>query len=158
MAKLVLSCGGSVLNSYFIEKPRLTIGRDEQNDVVINDPVVASEHAAIITAGADQIIDGLDSETGTFVNGKRISRQILQHRDVIEFGAYSLCYINSKAAQDKEFDRTMIIAALPMQVGSAAPAESAAPASRTVNVRFPSGRIRNLDDSASQVAVPTAIS
>jgi pSer/pThr/pTyr-binding forkhead associated (FHA) protein len=151
MAKLVLSCGGSVLNNYFIEKPRVTIGRDLQNDIVIDDAVVGSEHAAIITVGADQIIDGLESVYGTFVNGKPISRQILQHRDVIEFGAHSLCYINSRAAQEKEFDRTMVIAALPVQAGSATSSERTAPASRTVNVRFPNGRIRNLNASAAPV-------
>jgi hypothetical protein len=153
MAKLVLSSGGNVLNHYFIEKPRLVIGRDAQSDVIIDDALVGAQHAAIITVGEDQIIDGLDGSYGTFVNGKRVSRQILRHRDVIEFGAFSLCYLNSKAAQESEFDRTMIIAALPRQSGvtaSAAPsAERGAPAlaTRAANVRFPSGRIRRLDGS-----------
>jgi hypothetical protein len=157
MAKLVLSCGGIVLNNYFIETPRLLIGRDGQSDVVIDDPLVGLEHAAILTIGEDQIIEGLDNSFAVFVNGRRISRHILQHRDVIECGAFGLCYLNSKAAQEKEFDRTMIIAALPRQVGPAAPAalpaQRAAPPPRVVNVRFPSGRIRRLDGNVLPAVV-----
>lgn len=147
MAKLVLSSGGSVLNNYFIEKPRLTIGRGGQNDVAIDDPLVAAQHAAIITIGEDQIVESLDGAYGTFVNGKRVERHILQHRDVIEFGAFSLCYLNSKAAQESEFDRTMIIAPLPRRASDAAPA--AAPAARAVSVRFPVGRLRRLAGAQS---------
>jgi predicted component of type VI protein secretion system len=157
MAKLVLSSGGSVLNNYFIEKQRVAIGRAAQNDVNIDDPLVGEQHAAIITVGEDQIIEGLDGTYGTFVNGKRISRHMLQHRDVIEFGAFSLCYLNSKAAQETEFDRTMIIEPLPRPVGDAdratLSAARAARAARVVNVRFPSGRMRRLDDARSPQVV-----
>ncbi len=145
MAKLVLSSDGTVLNSYFIEREPMTIGRGADNDVVIDDPGVAGRHAVIITVGEDQIIEDMGSPAGTFVNGARIARQILQHRDIVEFGAFNLCYLNSRAAAQPDFDRTMIIAALPRQVGNAAPAtppaNDAAPAARAVKVRFPSGRI-----------------
>ena len=158
MAKLVLRSGGTVLNSYFVEARRLAIGRGSQNDIAIDDPVVSREHAAIVTVGADQIVEDLGSTYGTFVNGRRIARQILQHRDVIEFGAFSLVYLNSKAAAETDFDRTMIIAALPRQPGegaSAAPSGAgAAPAARAVKVRFPGGRLRRLAGSRSPEFVP----
>ena len=150
MAKLVLSSGGSVLNNYFIDKPRIAIGSAAHNDVVIADPQVGSEHAAIITVGADQIIEGLDESRGTFVNGQKISRHILKHRDVVEFGAFSLCYLSSRTAQETEFDRTMIIAALPRQGEGAIAAtlgpagERPAPVARGADARFPSGRLRRL--------------
>jgi pSer/pThr/pTyr-binding forkhead associated (FHA) protein len=148
MAKLVLSCGGSVLDNHFIEKSRVAIGRAATNDLVVDDPQVAATHAAIITVGEDQILEGLDAELGTFVNGKRITRHILQHRDVIELGAFSLRYLNSRAAKDSDLDRTMIIAALPRQAAAdspaAAPGERAMTALRQANVRFPSGRLRRL--------------
>jgi pSer/pThr/pTyr-binding forkhead associated (FHA) protein len=149
MAKLVLSADGKVVNNYFIEQRRLTIGRGAPNDVDIDDPLVSRRHAAIISVGNDRIIEVLDGAHGTFVNGKPVTRHILQHRDVIELGAFNLCYLNSKAAQEAEFDRTMIIAALPRQGGEAAngaapPAQVSVPAVRASKVHFPSGRLQRL--------------
>jgi hypothetical protein len=144
MAKLVLSCGGTVVNQYFVDKIRLTIGRDSHNDVVIDDAAISREHAAIITVGNDQIVEDLHSSNGIYVNGALVARQILHHRDVIEFGPYSLAYLNSKAAADIDFDRTMIIAALPRQDDKAGIADCAIPAARQAGTRWPSGRVKHL--------------
>ena len=96
MTKLVLSSGGTVLHQQFIDQARITIGRGAYNHIVISDAAMSREHAAIVTVGDDRIVEDLDSSNGTFVNGSRISRRILQHRDVIEFGAFNLCYLNTK--------------------------------------------------------------
>lgn len=143
MAKLVLSSGGAAVNSYFIGDGRLVIGRAAGSDIVIDDPAVGAEHAAILAVGEDHIIEDLGSTGGTFVNGTRVSRRILQHRDVVEFGAFSLCYLNSKtAAAQSDFDRTMLIAALPK--APAGESQAAPPEilpARAVSVHFPSGRL-----------------
>lgn len=146
MAKLVLSSGGTVLNQYFIDQARLRIGRDPGNDIVIDDPAVSREQAVIATVGNDQIVEDLDSSNGTFLNGKPVSRQILQHRDVLQFGAFSLCYLHSKAAADIDFERTMLIAALPRPDGSGnrGDPDSAVPAARRAGLRWPVARIRHL--------------
>jgi len=51
MAKLVLSSGGSIVHQCFLDKERLSVGRDPGNQVVIEDPAVAPEHAAITPFG-----------------------------------------------------------------------------------------------------------
>jgi pSer/pThr/pTyr-binding forkhead associated (FHA) protein len=148
MAKLVLSSGGTVLNQYFIAKDRLTIGRAAANDVVIDAAEVSREHAAIVTIGNDQVIQDLASDSGTFVNGVRVDRHILQHRDVIELGAFSLCYQNSKASAEMDFDRTMLIAALPGRPrtndnGAKALAPGTLSA-RRADIRWPKGWLKPL--------------
>jgi pSer/pThr/pTyr-binding forkhead associated (FHA) protein len=146
MAKLVLSADGTIINTRFIDKERITIGRGPDNDIPIGDGTVSAQHAEIVTVGEDQIVVDLDSLAGTFVNGQRVSRQILAHRDVIEFGRFSLRYLNSKTSGESDFERTTIIDAVPDLLRPAdAAGQAAAPvahAARAVSVRFPSGRLR----------------
>lgn len=157
MAKLVLSSGGIVLNQYFVDKNRLTIGCAAHNDVVLDAAVASREHAAIVTIGNDQLIEDLASDNGTLVNGTRIDRHILQHRDVIEFGSLSLCYLNSKAAADVDFDRTMLIAALPrrggVKVDSAKALAPGAISAGRVDIRWPHGWLRQLTDANADVKI-----
>jgi pSer/pThr/pTyr-binding forkhead associated (FHA) protein len=107
MAKLVLSSEGTILQQCFIVKHRLSIGRDSQADLVIDDPAVSRAHAAVITVGNDRIVEDLGTVNGTCVNGKPIKRHLMQHADVIEIGKYQIRYLNQRAAAGTDFDRTM---------------------------------------------------
>lgn len=65
-----------------------TIGRDLQNDIVINDCIVSRHHCQIIRddSGRFQVVD-LNSKNGTYVNGHRISGNvILSDKDVLRVG------------------------------------------------------------------------
>lgn len=115
MAKLVLSTEGTVVFQCFLDTERLQIGRLPTNHVVIDDPGVGAAHAVIVPVGNDHILENLHNVTGTFVNGARIERHILQHGDVIEFGAYNLRYLNPRVSMETSLDRTMIITGLKPQ-------------------------------------------
>ena len=131
MAKLVLSSGGSVVFQCFVDKERLGVGRDPTNQIVINDSSVSREHAAIVVVGNDHILEDLASANGTRVNGVRLARRILQHGDVVEFGAFTLRYLNPKTATEAEFDRTMLIEGI-AEARAGLPVDGDAPAlSRT---------------------------
>lgn len=143
MAKLVLSSGGSVVFQCFVGKERLGVGRDPANQIVINDPSVSREHAAIVAVGNDHILEDLGSANGTFVNGTRMPRRILQHGDVVEFGAFNLRYLNSKTATEVELDRTMLIEGI-AEAKAELPADGEAlPVQRTrpTRINFPKGRV-----------------
>lgn len=142
MAKLVLSSGGSVVFQYFVDKERLGVGRDPTNQIVINDPSVSREHAAIVPVGNDHILEDLASVNGTFVNGTRMARHILQHGDVVGFGAFNLRYLNPKTATDVELDRTMLIEGIAEARRLRADGEAlAVPRTRATRIKFPSGRV-----------------
>ena len=145
MAKLVLSSGASIVHQCFLDRERVSVGRDSGNQVVIDDPAVAMEHAAITPVGNDHILEDLHSETGTFVNGTRVSRHILQHGDVMEFGAFYLRYLNPRASAEMDLERTMLISGLRTH-GDAAqpelpPEEAHLPAAHLTKVRFPKGTL-----------------
>jgi pSer/pThr/pTyr-binding forkhead associated (FHA) protein len=155
MAKLVLSTDGNVVFQYFLDNDRLGIGRRALNQVVIDDPTVSLAHAVIVPVGNDHILEDLGSASGTFVNGNRIERHILQHGDVIEFGKYNLRYMNPRASAETDLDRTMIFAGLQsvapgpddprpspesLRIPTARPARARAPKARVVFTAGPRAR------------------
>ena len=145
MAKLVLSSEGSIVHQCFVDKEVVSIGREAGNALVIDDPDVASRHAAVVPVGNDHILEDLHSGTGTVVNGTKISRHILQHGDVVQFGSHYLRYLNPKAASDVDLERTMLISGLPRLRDPAPPQSAIEPHARSTrrsNVHFPSGRVR----------------
>ncbi len=155
MAKLVLSSGGSVMFQCFIDKERLVVGRDPGNQIVIDDPSVSREHAAIIAVGNDHILEDLGSANGTFVNGTRMPRRILQHGDVVEFGAFHLRYLNAKTATDVELDRTMLIEGIAVAQAGRPANGGPLPMARTraSRINFPNGRVHMVSGPRAGTAI-----
>lgn len=72
----------------FIERARVTIGRDPGNDVQLDNPLVSRYHAEVERLGTRYRLRDLSSTNGTFVNGQRIEGQIwLEAEDVIRIGS-----------------------------------------------------------------------
>ena len=64
-----------------------TIGRDVNNDVVINDAEVSRNHGRLTSQSGGYLIEDLASTNGTFVNGQRlIGPKLLNPGDVIGLG------------------------------------------------------------------------
>ncbi len=84
--KLIIQHTGQV---FPIGREVVTIGRQEDNIIVLADPRVSAHHATLsrqAETGAC-ILEDLDSTGGTFVNEVRIKKpQILRHGDVIRMG------------------------------------------------------------------------
>lgn len=68
----------------------VTIGRREDNDVVINDQAVSGHHARIDSVGDRLVLIDLKSKNGTFVNEQLISSHWLVHGDVVTIGGHAL--------------------------------------------------------------------
>ena len=70
-----------------ILEERLSIGRDSNNDIVIDNTFISGFHAEFLRQadGGYEIVD-LKSSNGTFVNGKRVERGRVKGGDRIMFG------------------------------------------------------------------------
>ncbi|MES2152123.1 MAG: FHA domain-containing protein [Pseudomonadota bacterium] len=90
MAKIIISRDSIVLQEVVLHKERMTIGRHPQNDIVIDHRAVSGTHAAITTLLNDSVLEDLDSTNGTFVNGRRVSKQLLADRDLIAVAKFQL--------------------------------------------------------------------
>jgi len=70
----------------------LAIGRDPQNDVVLDDRRVSRKHAEIrLRLGRFTLYD-LQSTNGTYVNGRRVAEIVLSDGDRLSIGGVELLY------------------------------------------------------------------
>lgn len=93
MAKLIITREGVVEQTVQLSKERMSVGRHRHNDIVLNHPAVSGEHGVITTILDDSFLEDLNSTNGTFVNGHRIGKHFLQHKDVIKMAKYHLEFI-----------------------------------------------------------------
>ncbi|HEX75185.1 MAG TPA: FHA domain-containing protein [Dehalococcoidia bacterium] len=73
----------------------VTIGRSQDNDVVLSHPAVSRKHARIVRHDPERtyVIEDLGSSNGTFVNGERVVRlKRLNPGDIIRVGPVKLVY------------------------------------------------------------------
>jgi hypothetical protein len=85
--QLVMRSGPSVGKVFPLEKGEIVIGRDLNNDVVINDPEISRRHARLYAQGSTYVLEDLGSTNGTFVGGQRLTGAYpLRVGEVITFG------------------------------------------------------------------------
>lgn len=89
MPTLTLQCEDHVLKQYAVG-PMATIGRLPDNTIIIDSPSVSGHHACVFRDGYHFAVEDLQSTNGTFVNGMRVSRQLLQDGDVVRVGKHEL--------------------------------------------------------------------
>ncbi len=89
MARLMLQLEDQVLKECPVGL-MTTIGRLPDNTVVIDNPAVSGHHACVFRDGDQLVVEDLQSTNGTFVNGTRVSRQALQHGDVVLVGKHKV--------------------------------------------------------------------
>ncbi len=70
----------------------VTLGRGDDNDIVIDDPKASRHHALVRPSSRGWILEDLDSTNGTRVNGFRTSAQLLTDRDQIVVGATAFLF------------------------------------------------------------------
>ena len=70
-----------------------SVGRKVDKDLVIADPRVSRDHAQIISENGVFTIVDQGSKHGTFVNGERVERKVLERNDRLEFGVREVSYV-----------------------------------------------------------------
>ena len=89
--KVVLKNGKEIKLKYV--KPKVLIGREE-TDLVISDIEVSRKHAYLeLQPNLEVVIQDLASANGTFVNGKRINRRMLNTNDKIQIGQATIVFM-----------------------------------------------------------------
>jgi len=100
MPLIKLRFKGKVLQEYPINIGQtITIGRNDSNDIVIDNLAVSGKHARIDSVSATFIITDLESTNGTFVNEEFISSHGLRDNDVILIGKHELLFDRSDLEQ-----------------------------------------------------------
>lgn len=85
--QLVMHSGPTPGKVFPLEGDIITIGRESENIIVINDAEVSRKHTQLILQGGKYIASDLGSTNGTFVNGQRLTGQhVLLPGEVISLG------------------------------------------------------------------------
>ncbi|MFP5219541.1 MAG: BTAD domain-containing putative transcriptional regulator [Actinomycetes bacterium] len=71
---------------------RMRIGRDPEGELVLTDDTVSRRHAEVVGAAGEVLLLDKGSTNGTWVNGARVTHQVLQDGDEVRFGDVVLVY------------------------------------------------------------------
>ena len=109
MASLKLLFKDKVLRNYQLGvEDTLLIGRDNVNDVVIDNLAVSAQHAKIESIGSKFLFVDLESENGSFVNERHIRSHWLDHGDTITIGKHVLEFSNSTKQKQQKIKNSLI--------------------------------------------------
>jgi pSer/pThr/pTyr-binding forkhead associated (FHA) protein len=92
-ASLMFASGPLAGSEVALEKPRVTLGRGKDSEVVIDDASISHQHAALELGSNGYRIRDLGSTNGVVVNGSRLALAELKHGDTIALGQIELRYV-----------------------------------------------------------------
>lgn len=77
---------------YPLDKDVISIGRNPQSDIFLNDMTVSREHADITRHADSLIINDHHSFNGVWINNKTVESHVLRPGDYIQIGKYDFVY------------------------------------------------------------------
>jgi len=97
LAWLVIRSGARAGSIFTLDPRGTSIGRDVQCDIVLDDESVSRQHAKVKAKKATKnqeryYVWDLASANGTFVNGKQVTKQLLQDGDEVKIGTIPLVF------------------------------------------------------------------
>ena len=100
---LVVTFGSNVLESRRLDKEEISIGREDTNDIVLNNPSISRQHSVIHVSDGIVSIKDLGSVNGTFINNVKMDEAVLDIGDEIVVGKYMI-KLKSEKTLDPELD------------------------------------------------------
>ena len=74
----------------FGNKNELSIGRDEKSDIRIDGLQISNRHARLTRTNNGVFIEDQNSTNGVYVNGARVSRQLITPNDSVQIGSFQV--------------------------------------------------------------------
>ncbi|MCK5191278.1 MAG: FHA domain-containing protein [Methylococcales bacterium] len=92
MAKFTVYFKGKAIQSKIFDSGVIHIGRDETNDLVIDNLAIAPAHAVVIIKEDSCIIKPLNDEFPLVVNDEKSKESLLKNNDKIEIGKHTIVF------------------------------------------------------------------
>jgi len=115
MLQILVKFNENVLKVFQSDKAEITIGRNDQNDLQIDNLAVSNFHARIVRSEDNYFIEDLNSTNGTYLDEEKITKCELQDGDTASIGKHSLTFLleggegGSKKLRDFEMVRTRVL-------------------------------------------------
>jgi len=94
--------------SLTLEASEMTLGRNSDNDIVVNDPGVSRRHCRFWIRGEQVFLTDLASTNGTTVNGTRIEQVELRDGDLIVIGSHLHLRFLRLSLEGKELQQKLL--------------------------------------------------
>lgn len=98
-----VSLDSKLIEKIKFDKDKISIGRDTENDILINNLAVSRFHAEIYRDDSKYSIKDLGSANGTFINGQKVEWAELNVDDVILVGKHILKLEPQKQSVDDAY-------------------------------------------------------
>ena len=99
-AKLSLKFYDNVLREVSLSGGVVTIGRQPDNLLRIDNPIVSGHHARIFWENNHYVLEDNESFNGTYLNNRSVSRAVLSHGDVIVIGKHRIEFHSEVGKRD----------------------------------------------------------
>jgi pSer/pThr/pTyr-binding forkhead associated (FHA) protein len=102
MFKLILRFQDTILEEYTFDTTPVTMGRREDNDVVIDNMAVSGHHAQIEEEEPNYyVLVDLESLNGTFLNQKKVMRERVFDGDSIIIGKHAMDFVDLRPEEEQ---------------------------------------------------------
>jgi hypothetical protein len=91
---LVVRKGPQPGERFFLDRPRLVIGRDPASDIFLNDMTVSRSHAVVESDEHGVRVSDAGSLNGTYVNGVVAEKASLSDGDVLQIGTFQMLFLS----------------------------------------------------------------
>lgn len=91
---LVVRKGPEVGERFYLDRPRLTVGRDPRSDIFLNDITVSRAHAVLEVGDFEVSLTDAGSLNGVYVNGVNVDRAVLRDGDQVQIGRFQMVFLS----------------------------------------------------------------
>ncbi|MBI2069406.1 MAG: FHA domain-containing protein [Elusimicrobia bacterium] len=131
MPKFLLKFNAAIIKEIPVNKDSMTVGRKDDNDIIIDNPAVSGHHCKIYLQSDVFFVEDLNSTNGTYVNEKKILKAGLKNNDAIGIVKHALVFIDDRpsagSAQAANPEATVALS----QTSQAQMAQAAAASAKT---------------------------
>lgn len=89
---LIVRKGPQLGERFYIDQDKLTVGRDPDSDIFLNDMTVSRSHAVLTMADHSVTVTDAGSLNGTYVNGSCVDKAELREGDILQIGTFQMMF------------------------------------------------------------------
>jgi len=94
---LVIESGPKSGSRYALDSESISIGREKDSDIFLDDVTVSRQHAVIKRNGSNYTVSDVGSLNGTYLNANSVNSEELADGDVLQVGRFKLVFFHGIA-------------------------------------------------------------
>lgn len=91
---LIVRKGIEVGERFYLEQKHMTVGRDPESTIFLNDVTVSRSHAVLSLDGDHVRIVDAGSLNGTYVNDQIVTDALLKSGDTVQIGRFQMVFLS----------------------------------------------------------------